>query len=658
MRKYINLFRVQKRDCRNVLNLSERILHPKCVTALQTFRNSYNDPTNTMFSISIQRKQFIHSAITKDINNISLYTPFWGKLLNSDNVNIAVNDRVFFPCKSIFIANKPVEFKKSISIDFATIKNVAAFIHCKSLKIKADNNGYSVSESPVYLMNVWITSCKLASQKYTFNQTYTNNRSFIYKYLCDNKVATVLFPLLIPINNNSKQNIKIQHNNNINNKKRSVNALIESLNETKSQSNDNMDIKRRKLNNHKPFGVSVIDDHKNVDDEKNVEANINSYHSLLDTNDLKLLSELNCNGILSFNDTAQCASILSSISNSLKISVEMYWRRPDSKVELINTKNKQFVAKVHQLEHQNKLYKNKICHLSLISTALRDQMINGPNPKLQYINHCNPKCKDYIERTQQVADWKKELNNKYKNKLISKHNESIPKTEQTEMKQFLDINKNDGQYINPITTHTINNEHIKLQDTVEKFTIKLPHRVPALNGENGVKAQMDIPENTILARYIGYEMTNEEWNDCYDYSNKDMLHSQYLFTFDIDENKAVTIDPLHGKKHKLLVLYINDCRKDIFCEILTDDDKTYQNCKFVVSKINGWPNVFIITTKQILKGNELYLDYGNYYCNCIKQNNRWSKIVQEVRNNADKNILNGFKLYSKHNDVECHDLTD
>eukprot|EP01084_Bolivina_argentea_P226445 382524_1 len=559
MRKYINLFRVQKRDCRNVLNLSERILHPKCVTALQTFRNSYNDPTNTMFSISIQRKQFIHSAITKDINNISLYTPFWGKLLNSDNVNIAVNDRVFFPCKSIFIANKPVEFKKSISIDFATIKNVAAFIHCKSLKIKADNNGYSVSESPVYLMNVWITSCKLASQKYTFNQTYTNNRSFIYKYLCDNKVATVLFPLLIPINNNSKQNIKIQHNNNINNKKRSVNALIESLNETKSQSNDNMDIKRRKVN---------------------------------------------------------------------------------------------------QLEHQNKLYKNKICHLSLISTALRDQMINGPNPKLQYINHCNPKCKDYIERTQQVADWKKELNNKYKNKLISKHNESIPKTEQTEMKQFLDINKNDGQYINPITTHTINNEHIKLQDTVEKFTIKLPHRVPALNGENGVKAQMDIPENTILARYIGYEMTNEEWNDCYDYSNKDMLHSQYLFTFDIDENKAVTIDPLHGKKHKLLVLYINDCRKDIFCEILTDDDKTYQNCKFVVSKINGWPNVFIITTKQILKGNELYLDYGNYYCNCIKQNNRWSKIVQEVRNNADKNILNGFKLYSKHNDVECHDLTD
>eukprot|EP01083_Nonionella_stella_P080131 220007_1 len=343
-------------------------------------------------------------------------------------------------------------------------------------------------------------------------------------------------------------------------------------------------------------------------------------------------------------------------SNSTSISDAL--SKVQQKYENIMIENKMLKKKNTELQHTLNAVTIQKNQLSIISASLREQLLKGHEPRRQFIN--SAKSKDGIERTRTVQQWKDELNEVFKNTVISEHEQPITSAMRINIQTFLELNGDDKEYTNPTSTFN----KIKLNNMVEQFTIQAPHRVPQLIGQEGVRCTVDaIPKGVVLARYVGFEMTNSQWNDTFDYSNKDGIHGQYLYSFNVDlfehedgEERCVTIDPIEGHK-EFIGIYINDGRKDIYCEELSASDKKHINCTFFVARIYGWPTVFLIATKQIIKGEELLLDYGKNFWYSIKQNNRWNGIIQKVRQLAQQNIIKNTSLCDTHNGVESHDLT-
>ena len=135
----------------------------------------------------------------------------------------------------------------------------------------------------------------------------------------------------------------------------------------------------------------------------------------------------------------------------------------------------------------------------------------------------------------------------------------------------MELNGQKIDYLNPLIK--IKDNVLKLNDIVSKLKIQKGYRIPELEGKYGVFAEQDIPKYKILGRYIGYECTNKEWEDIFNYTNSDARHGEYLFSFDIDEKmdknnvdttRQITIDPLEAGLMDLKLLYLNDIRKEIF----------------------------------------------------------------------------------------------
>eukprot|EP01083_Nonionella_stella_P155120 500669_1 len=255
--------------------------------------------------------------------------------------------------------------------------------------------------------------------------------------------------------------------------------------------------------------------------------------------------------------------------------------------------------------------------LRLISSALEAQMSDGCNPRIYLVN--SAKCDDWIERTETVKKWKDELN------------------EQHEME--IDQYKQD-----------------KFSRSMIK-NISKPCRVPNMVGSFGVRAKMNIPKDIVLCRYVGFEMTNTEWAEVFDFSNEEALNGMYLYSFELDDKRSITIDPIYGGKKQLAGLYINDCRKDINISQRTQDDIHHQNCQFKVTLWKGWPIVFIVTIKDISKGQELLVDYSAAYWAAMKVTNRWVSISKRMKELCKKHIVKNTNIHAVHNGVECHDLT-
>lgn len=74
---------------------------------------------------------------------------------------------------------------------------------------------------------------------------------------------------------------------------------------------------------------------------------------------------------------------------------------------------------------------------------------------------------------------------------------------------------------------------------------------------------------------------------------------------------------------------------DIMNQKATDKDRERENCKFVVVRINGWPRVFVITTKKISKNKELLMDYGEGYTQFFNDKARYQRIMNYRKCIAD-----------------------
>eukprot|EP01084_Bolivina_argentea_P111220 198517_1 len=325
-----------------------------------------------------------------------------------------------------------------------------------------------------------------------------------------------------------------------------------------------------------------------------------------------------------------------------------------TQTELKNTQNGYTTLSQinYKLKNENQLLINENIKLKQQSKAFKSAFLSGGKPRFQLVSI--NKRNDNIARSDTVHKWMQQRKETFGDIIVDKHQQPLSKHFRNELENYVRNNKTQSLH-NPFIS--FNNQLPILQsDTIEIFKIGNNHRIKLLKGEKGVRAKIKIPKLTVIGRYVGFECTDFEWNEIYDYSNADPIHSQYLYTLKWTEyihngiavkrtgknkcskvSRVVTIDPMAGGFKKYPLIFINDCRKNIRLA-LTNEDKQYQNCAFLDARIYGWPCAFIVTIRDIDIGEELLLDYGEDYGKIVMENKRWNQIINHQKQNITQEI--------------------
>ena len=173
-------------------------------------------------------------------------------------------------------------------------------------------------------------------------------------------------------------------------------------------------------------------------------------------------------------------------------------------------------------------------------------------------------------------------------------------------------------------------QYYQIHQVLQKYTISNKSDVAALNQQFGVKAQMDIPQFTVLSKYIGYECTSKEYKNYYQQQtpNNKLLHDKYTFILEFDnlflplnytlpphvQDGKIYVDPIALGKGRIketnIIAFVNDCRTNMAINQLSNEDQNRYNCNFVECLIDGYPSLFLITFKTIKKNEPLW----TYYC--------------------------------------------
>lgn len=222
-------------------------------------------------------------------------------------------------------------------------------------------------------------------------------------------------------------------------------------------------------------------------------------------------------------------------------------------------------------------------------------------------------------------------------------------------------------------------EEVYLESILEKVIIKDHPRIPVLNGQNGVRVKRDIPKNTCLGQYIGGEILQDAFDKIFDGSGREYDHNLYSFDQEIDAKelqrvnvipkdkkkksrkrgrkkgklskdevpqKIFIIDPFIGEwgEDELMLRYVNDCRADINTPTPTTDDNQYYNVEFAGLSVNGWPQTFLMTKRDIKRGEELLTYYGDEFASALTMKADADKQKQLKKERIDQQILGGVSL--------------
>ena len=194
---------------------------------------------------------------------------------------------------------------------------------------------------------------------------------------------------------------------------------------------------------------------------------------------------------------------------------------------------------------------------------------------------------------------------------------------------FLRIN-NEKTYVNNPNIN-INNLTINSGNVCEKYEIdeKNNENITALNGQIGLKSKIDIPKYTTIGQYFGNELLPHEFQQIH-MDDKEYLkccscafEANFISTERVEPN-AIIVEQARDELQKFIidpyritcrpnVTYINDCRKDLLQEQTSYNDWSRVNVKCVGAEIKGWPMVFMITTKNVCKGDTFWTHYGSQY---------------------------------------------
>ena len=335
-------------------------------------------------------------------------------------------------------------------------------------------------------------------------------------------------------------------------------------------------------------------------------------------------------------------------------------------------------TKCVEMTKQNEILRQQLTMKDQQLIGSRNLFINGGAPRLaniQFVKH-EPNNSDnngapiYWKRTKKVDDLQKMVRSKYDcSKWKIEGDEEIY--------DYFDailnfLNENEENVIIPqiliyqnsdITMNGNNNDDddenytLKLQtEVLEKYKIGNHPRVIALNGQYGIRARMDIPKHTVVGQYIGIEYLESEFHEAYSRTVQNAIKNIYAFTLSVGDNPTsnknksktsnnnypkIVIDALGFKEeeHKSnTLIYINDCRSDISSEQKSNDDTKFENVMFAKVALNGWPSIFVITKREIKKGEELLGFYGNDYYHALRE-----KQLQERIRHHNVNVINNVQ---------------
>ena len=109
----------------------------------------------------------------------------------------------------------------------------------------------------------------------------------------------------------------------------------------------------------------------------------------------------------------------------------------------------------------------------------------------------------------------------------------------------------------------------------------------------------------------------KDCKDCYKMKEKQFLDLKDDIIKDLELNildNSVVSPLLLPPEKRPIIIYINDPRANILEPDLTEQDKKYQNAAFRGVVINGIEYTYAVTNRNIRKGEEIMIYYGQDYC--------------------------------------------
>ena len=216
---------------------------------------------------------------------------------------------------------------------------------------------------------------------------------------------------------------------------------------------------------------------------------------------------------------------------------------------------------------------------------------------------------------------------------------------------------------------------IALNECTSVFSIDQHPRISALNGQKGLRSNVNIPANTVIGQYMGIEYTLSEFDNIFYGTNKESLHNIYAFNQIVDvpieffdknesnnenenennnnenENESdeeyksidMVIDGI-GFDKNFSLLYVNDCRRDISLYEPSIDDNNWWNIEFVNVNVNGWPSIFLVCKKDVSSYCEFLGYYGESYVAAIKNHDRWNDMQATISHTINQSVLTNVNL--------------
>ena len=236
------------------------------------------------------------------------------------------------------------------------------------------------------------------------------------------------------------------------------------------------------------------------------------------------------------------------------------------------------------------------------------------------------------------------------------------------------------------------------ENVFEKYRIANYNRSPILNGQFGLRAKMDINAFTVLGQYIGAEISNKLYLEVFHETSVEFRNLIYSFDtivcdksinklkenlvndnnifgikhqsvenneywFEDEKWRKFVIDPcivfpLNSKQNITdeindynnsniietnIFKYINDCRKDISIIQRDKDDDNHFNVEFVRCHVNGWPQIYVVSIRQIHAGEQIMGFYGNDLNNAVIQKRNTDKKRLKLKQYVQTYIYDNLK---------------
>ena len=307
----------------------------------------------------------------------------------------------------------------------------------------------------------------------------------------------------------------------------------------------------------------------------------------------------------------------------------------------------------YQLDAQKRQNQRRISDMLLRMKALKEMAIKGSDPLYDSVSmHSDNKTKNrkYSRNCHQLR--KKVMHRDDGNMVLTLDLRDSRKSRrfQKAICEFWRANSNlNGVLDHSLAELVIAQESYDVVEVLEEFVISKPHRIPSLIGQKGLRAKRNIPRNTCLGQYVGVTYLKEEYLQIFENSSEVYLRNMYAFDLKVDvDGKEVelvldgyALTRMIGESGHLT--RINDCRLDIHQPRPTNDDRMFENVEIVQCKVNGWPVVFVVNSKDINAGEELCAWFGENFGDAMKgwdENMKWrhrirmcldSQVVDEER---------------------------